>query len=303
MFELNPQQKSIQFEIMKNKRAAHGEIIERFQKKSSEIERESELNFLATSEQQLPEPSDQEIKSSFDQVITSKKRANTDSLYDKKKFKKPKRSSRPPAKDENYIPYESSDKHTEDGLAINSFEQQAQKAEFSLTDKQEEVKFKPGAKKWDRRLKKMVPVQDPRIGKIRTESGIWIPATYKTGRYADWKEKTKIEEQVHKEFEDDENCKFGMTDANSMEILIYSCCFFPVTQAQQHPPTRWGRHMAKQELKKRLSSNDKELKNPEQIVRQRLRLEHIKRKETVNKIKKDANRKKHNKQQKKRTKK
>lgn len=193
---------------MKNKRAAHGEIIERFQKKSLEIERESESNFLSTSEQQLPEPTDQDIKSSFDQVITSKKRANTDSLYDKKrKMKKPKRSVRPSVKDENYIPYQSSDKHTEDGLAINSFEQQAQKAEFSLTDKAEEIKFKPGAKKWDRLRKKMVPVQDPRAGKIRTESGIWIPATYKTGRYADWKEKTKIEEQVHKEFEDDENCK------------------------------------------------------------------------------------------------
>ncbi len=61
--------------------------------------------------------------------------------------------------------------------------------------------------------------------------------------------------------------------------------------------------MAKQDLKKRLNSKDKELKNPEQIVRQRMRLEHIKRKETMNKIKKDSNRKKHAKQQKKRTKK
>ncbi|XP_037038329.1 ATP-dependent RNA helicase DDX54 [Bradysia coprophila] len=281
VFELNPQQKSIQFEIMKNKRAAHADIIERFQKKSLEIELENESNFLTTTANPLPAPSDNDIKSSFDQVITSKKRANTDSLYDRKKVKKIKRSARPPVKDENYIPYESSDKHTEDGLAINSFEQQAQKAEFSLTDKAEEVKFKPGAKKWCRIRKKMVPVQDPRAGKIRTESGIWIPATYKTGRYADWKEKTKIEEQVHKEFEDDES----------------------FTPAATHPSTRWGRHMAKQDLKKRLNNKDKELKNPEQIVRQRMRLEHIKRKETINKVKKDANRKKHAKQQKSRSKK
>lgn len=192
---------------MKNKREAHGEIIERFQKKSQEIERENESNFEDTTANQLPESSDHDIQLSFGQVITSKKRANTDSLYDHKKMKKPKRSRRPMEKDENYIPYQSSDKHTEDGLAINSFEQQAQKAEFSLTDKVDEVKFKPGAKKWCRIRKKMVPVQDPRAGKIRTESGIWIPATYKTGRYADWKEKTKIEEQVHKEFEDDGNGK------------------------------------------------------------------------------------------------
>lgn len=217
---------------MKNKRAAHGEIIERFQKKSIEIERESESNFLSTSEQQLPEPTDQDIKSSFEQVITSKKRANTDSLYDKKrKMKKPKRSVRPSVKDENYIPYQSSDKHTEDGLAINSFEQQAQKAEFSLTDKAEEIKFKPGAKKWDRIRKKMVPVQDPRAGKIRTESGIWIPATYKTGRYADWKEKTKIEEQVHKEFEDDENCKQYLYHITLKISFIFRISSFTSTKA------------------------------------------------------------------------
>lgn len=36
--------------------------------------------------------------------------------------------------------------------------------------------------------------QNPKAGKIRTESGVWIPATYKTNRYNLWKEKTKIEE-------------------------------------------------------------------------------------------------------------
>lgn len=46
VFELNPQQKSVQYEIMKNKRAAHGEIIKMFQKKVAEIEQETENNFL-----------------------------------------------------------------------------------------------------------------------------------------------------------------------------------------------------------------------------------------------------------------
>lgn len=129
-------------------------------------------------------------------MVSSKKRENTDSLY-KRKIKKRKTCKKDT---ENYIPYASSDKHTEDGLAINSFQHQAQKAEFSVTDREETVVHKPGLKKWDRIKKKMVPVQDPRSGKIRTESGIWIPATYKTGRYADWKEKNKIEDQVKREF-------------------------------------------------------------------------------------------------------
>lgn len=126
-----------------------------------------------------------------------------------------KRSAVAKGKDENYIPYNAADKHTEDGLAINSFEQQAQNAEFSVSNKaDEQVKFKPGQKKWDRIKKKMVPIQDPRSGKIRTESGIWIPATYKTNRYADWKEKTKIEEQVHREFADE-----GKIDISFIETI------------------------------------------------------------------------------------
>lgn len=145
-------------------------------------------------------------------MITSKKRENTDSLYksDRKKSSgataaKRKRTHKP--KDENYIPYNSADKHTEEGLAINSFEQQAKNAEFSISNKVEEKStFRPGQKKWDRLKKKMVPVVDPRAGKIRTESGIWIPNTFKTNRYADWKEKTKIEDQVHREFEESGKC-------------------------------------------------------------------------------------------------
>lgn len=233
--------------------------------------------FLYIFQKFLPESTDIDIKESFDQVITSKKRANTDSLY-KQSHKKSKvkrtRTARPaaPTKDENYIPYNAADQHTEDGLAINSFEQQAKNAEFSITNAPDEQqqKFRPGMKRWDRIKKKMVPMVDPRAGKIRTESGIWIPATYKTNRYADWKEKTKIEDQVHREMGDEGG-----------------------QQGPKYPETRWGRHMANQEKKKKIIGIDRELLKPEQIVRQRMRLEHIKRKENANKIKKAANRKKH----------
>ena len=32
--------------------------------------------------------------------------------------------------------------------------------------------------------------------KIRTESGVWIPASYKSDRYAKWKERTKLAQHV-----------------------------------------------------------------------------------------------------------
>lgn len=176
----------------------------------------------------------------------------------------------------------SSDKHTEDGLAINSFEQQAKNAEFSISNKVEEKStFRMGQKKWDRVKKKMVPVVDPRANKIRTESGIWIPATYKTNRYEDWKDRTKIEDQVNKEF---------LEDGHEPQQL-----------KSKYPETRWGRHMTKIESKKAAAgpvnpgrrAAGSEIKRPEQIVRERMRLEHIKRKESSNKVKKAANRKKH----------
>lgn len=130
----------------------------------------------------------------------SDRKRNIDQLYEKKKSKNKKFKASKAVRDtENYIPYHSSDKHTEEGLAINSFERQAQNAELSISNNTQEAHYKPGQKKWDRIKKKMVSVENPRAGKIRTESGIWIPATYKTGRYADWKEKTKTEDMVHQE--------------------------------------------------------------------------------------------------------
>lgn len=232
-------------------------------------------------------------------MITGKKHTNSDSLYkaagksgrktkrgatrdakdvkDGPDAKRAKRAAAP--KDENYIPYASADKHTEDGLAINSFEQQAKSAEFSITNKIEEVStFRPGQKKWDRLKKKMVPAVDPRAGKIRTESGIWIPSTYKTSRYADWKEKTKIEEQVHRELDES-----GVEPQRPKFAL----------------ETRWGRTMANQEKKAAgavvvngRKAAKSEIKSADQIVRERMRLDFIKGKETKNKIKKAANRKK-----------
>lgn len=72
-------------------------------------------------------------------------------------------------------------------------------------------------------------------------------------------------------------------------------------QAPKFPETRWGRHNANQQAKKpfALPSSNKdgrkqevELKSAAQIVRQRMRLDAIKARESSNKIKKAANRKK-----------
>lgn len=298
---MNPHQKSAQYEVMKNKRKADKEIIENFLEKTSTFDLGTSHN-SSNDKTTLPETDANDIKSTFSKVIVPKKRESSDSLYKKsKKLKKQNRDM------EHYIPYQSSDKHTEDGMAINNFERQARAAELSVTSAgDQEIKFRPGQKKWDRLRKKMVAVENPRNGKIRTESGIWIPATYKTGRYAEWKEKTKIEEQVQNEFGDEATGKFIKIRQTNFEGCGNNFGTFSSltvkSHAEKYPVARWKRNMLKQDGKKGSTGKESELRRPEQIAKERFRLELIRNREKTNKKIKDSNRKRTAKNQKKRRK-
>ncbi|GAB0096160.1 ATP-dependent RNA helicase [Sergentomyia squamirostris] len=170
------------------------------------------------------------------------------------------------AGDQPWIPYQSADKHTEDGLAVNSFSREANDAVLNVgPDNTEGLHIARKLKKWDRVKKKMVPVQDPREGKIRTESGVWIPATYKTNRYEEWKERTKIDESQR---EDDEE---------------------PSNIQEKYPTKQWARHNVK--LKQQKRKADLELKDPSQIVKKRMRLESLKIKQQQNQKKNTVKRK------------
>ena len=55
-------------------------------------------------------------------------------------------------------------------------------------------------KVWDKKKKRLVTVGgQKKEGRIKSESGAWIPASYKSGRYAGWLEKTKTLSQVEEE--------------------------------------------------------------------------------------------------------
>ncbi|KAL3283589.1 hypothetical protein HHI36_006727 [Cryptolaemus montrouzieri] len=101
-------------------------------------------------------------------------------------------------------------------------------------------------KKWDRKKKKMVGVESKKAGKIRTESGKWIPATYKSDRYTQWKEKSKIDEDNNDySQEENNNEKFGG----------------PIQKRQPH--THWAKHnekVRKKQVKSELKSADEILK-------------------------------------------
>lgn len=85
-----------------------------------------------------------------------------------------------------------------------------------------------------------------------------------------------------------------------VSTLIKNFYFAVPKQDEPYPTTQWKRHNLKMQLKKRSSAtSDGELKRPEQIVRERMRLETIKNRERVNKQIKDSNRKRSAKKQKK----
>merc|ERR1712240_556127 len=58
-----------------------------------------------------------------------------------------------------------------------------------------EQKRKKGSMVWDKKSKKYVRVQDDKK-RIKTESGVYISATYKTNRYTKWKERSKLAQQM-----------------------------------------------------------------------------------------------------------
>ncbi|GFO28949.1 ATP-dependent RNA helicase ddx54-like [Plakobranchus ocellatus] len=89
-------------------------------------------------------------------------------------------------------------------LSINgNFEREAASAVLDFTNMDDEPDNKK-KRKWDRKRKKYVTetVQDPKKKKIKTESGNWIQASYKSSAYPylcfiylDWRNRTKIAEQ------------------------------------------------------------------------------------------------------------
>jgi ATP-dependent RNA helicase DDX54/DBP10 len=71
-------------------------------------------------------------------------------------------------------------------------------------DTAQQMNMQKKMQKWDRKKKKMVNVDNGKVAKIRTEHGTWIPASYKTDRYEKWKERTKIDEQVQRQQDSDD---------------------------------------------------------------------------------------------------
>ncbi|XP_022189582.2 ATP-dependent RNA helicase DDX54 [Nilaparvata lugens] len=244
IFEIGQNSSSEVYTVMKQKRERHKMKITNHHEKKN-IRNEANEHLSQRPDITLEGSNVDDIASTFNKVITGMKR--------KREFvaREPEivESKKKAVKDENFIPYRPADAHTETGLAVNNFGQEATRAELELTGDCDEALRRSGrAKKvWDKRRGKMVGVDtNSKVGKVRSESGAWIPASYKSGRYEHWVESNKVDAQL--------------SDQSDNEEQIDSKAKFKNNNVYTH----WGRHNAKLQKQKKA-----DLKRPEQILKQR----------------------------------
>jgi len=200
----------------------------------------------------LAKSTDDDIKETFGRVVSGSKMKSLDKIK-KTKLKKPK-VKKEWKKDENYIAYEPEDKHTEAGYELDKgFHAQATNATLDLnTDVDEEKRKRKGLIKWDVKKKNYVKVQDDQK-RIKTESGVYISASYKTNRYQRWKDKSKID---MKDEQEDGDERSGNADYRRQRPL-----------PANHPAMIKSRNAVPN--KQKGGKRNGELMRPEQILKKR----------------------------------
>lgn len=178
--------------VMRMKRQQHS-IIEKLRsmKHESVSEEDPSLSVKSATGQDMSETvDDATIESAFNTIVSTKKNKSKGSVKEKKnKFKD----------DEYYVPYFSKENYSEKGLGLQStFDQQASGAVLDLTgDDTETSKKMKSSFQWDRKRKRFVKDDGSEFKKkMKTESGVWIPKSYKSDLYKKWKEKNKVSFQL-----------------------------------------------------------------------------------------------------------
>ena len=123
---------------------------------------------------------------------------------------------------------------------------------MDLTEEDGEQRRKKGSMVWDKKSKKYVRVQDDKK-RVKTESGVYIAATYKTNRYAKWKERSKRAQQTE-EHEDESSKGQGDRKRHGGPLL------------SSHPAMKKARNAVPAHKKGPRS----EIQRPEQIMKKRV---------------------------------
>merc|ERR1719187_1777103 len=257
IFEIgNTAKNKKEVEVMNIKRLKHNEVIEKatLSEELKHKDEEDENIVRKQIDDNLNKSSQEDITEAFDTVIQPK-------VFNPKKAfpaePRKKKLDKTTLKDEtNFIPYQSTDHHTESGYSmLTGFSAQAGQAVLDLAgDEEAELRRKKVVMKWDNKSKKYVRAgTDNQKKKIKTESGAYISATYKTNRYSKWKERSKLAQQMNDSGDEDEsNAKGGKRKSSGLPA--------------NHPAMKKARNAVPQH--KRGPKN--EIQRPEQILKKRL---------------------------------
>lgn len=294
IFEINSTAKNSSFAVMKQKRNFHDKVVE------SKL-RHQEEHRLGTSREgedtgtssHIPDTvKDTDIQDAFSTVIGGRQHSHVEnnqsesSLHMKKKrayessldevsnhsgsslpSKKKKRTSDSIRDEENYISYRPADFMSEQGLRLGSgFDREVSGAILDMTGDEDSISRKNNnALKWDRKKKKYVREnsEDPKKKKIRTESGAWISASYKSNAYKDWVKKSRTDTQVERDDSDDERRQQQKHRPSKNKLSVMGVTYF---NRRHTKGSEGGLHGNKRDKFKRKGS---ELKRPEQIVKAR----------------------------------
>jgi len=162
--------------------------------------------------------------------------------------------------EEPFIPYLPKDHHTELGLSVGTtFDKQVKEAEMDLTgDDSDLLKQQRSMQKWDMKKKKFVSVgKETNAKKIKTESGVWIAASYKSDRYKAWMQKSKTNHDDDDEGSDDDSYARNGTDDSKRKPAFSKRLVKTGKNDTPHAPLVKGRRFKT------------EIKRPEQILKER----------------------------------
>ncbi|KAL6740170.1 hypothetical protein Aduo_013554 [Ancylostoma duodenale] len=248
IFELNVGNKAQSAAVMKEKRRQHENRIREMQEEKAKKKQalnedvENDKNADSPTAEQADEAA---ISETFTEVVGRGLSGKTAEAKTSNKIDRAEQRRREKAR--HFIAYSSADYESEKQLALDKvdFARQADGAAVEIFADDDKGLYKQkNAKRWDRKKKRFVGASGdgPDNKKIRTEDGTWLPASYKTGRYEDWKKKQRL--GYKREDEDGDDQEAG-----------------PSTENKSGRYNKWKNHNKNQQAK----SPKSELRNVSQI--------------------------------------
>ncbi|XP_076437575.1 ATP-dependent RNA helicase DDX54-like [Babylonia areolata] len=183
IFEINATAKKTSHSVMRAKREAHDHIIQKARENQASSAAASALSHVSSASRPASDP-EEDLLEVFKQSSDS---------TDKEKKKKKSRTARD---EQNYVQYQPSNTHTEAGYKIDGFKNEISSAVLDFTgDDDNNMRSLNNTRRWDRKRKRFVTDStEGKVKKVKTESGNWIPASYKSSLYKMWVSKEKVEE-------------------------------------------------------------------------------------------------------------